>query len=237
MSKEQRADGEPWDIPGLRLQYDVAPGHWLLTQFRPADQCDVGAWTPKSFDAYVRIAYPFRELTSGRLIRWSELAQRSGEAVGPSTAARELLSRERASIDGQKIFALAQLPDEELRILTSLLRTHSETPDSTWLCIWEGYGDLGLQPDPRPKEPPRLRFPDRDRQYVLYRGGADAPLLVREGHNYMGDIWWPDDRAWVLTTDTDFDWVYLAGSTDVIEDLVSAPGLEVFVTGPDDPAG
>lgn len=39
---------------------------------------------------------------------------------------------------------------------------------------------------------------------------------------------WPDDRAWVLVTEIDFDSTIVAGSSALVADLVSDPGVEAL---------
>jgi len=90
---------------------------------------------------------------------------------------------------------------------------------------------------------PRLRMPNRD--YVLFRGAvstfvdpkwehevpwssdhaaddeqrwrrpADAPALV-----------WPDDHAWVMVSEVDWDFTVVAGSTELVNAIVADPRLE-----------
>ena len=33
--------------------------------------------------------------------------------------------------------------------------------------------------------------------------------------------WWPDDRSWFVATEIDFPWSYVAGSTSLIDALMS----------------
>jgi hypothetical protein len=40
--------------------------------------------------------------------------------------------------------------------------------------------------------------------------------------------WWPDDRAWCVATEIDFDSTLVGGSEALIEDIVRAPTLEAF---------
>lgn len=42
------------------------------------------------------------------------------------------------------------------------------------------------------------------------------------------NLFWPDDRAWCVASEIDFDSTLVAGSTALIEALLTAPGLEVW---------
>ena len=81
------------------------------------------------------------------------------------------------------------------------------------------------------------------RHYVLFEAGANdfvnvdwpthAPWV--DGLRWVNstNILWPDDHAWVLATDIDFDSTLVAGSTELIRDLVQTPGLEVLPVSTD----
>jgi len=43
---------------------------------------------------------------------------------------------------------------------------------------------------------------------------------------------WPDDHAWVLATEIDFDSTLIAGTTELIETLLQTPGIEVLQIQP-----
>jgi hypothetical protein len=53
------------------------------------------------------------------------------------------------------------------------------------------------------------------------------------GHFQSPNIWWPQDRSWVVGTEID-DWnTYVGGSEACIEELLASPRLEVVPSGPD----
>lgn len=83
------------------------------------------------------------------------------------------------------------------------------------------------------EEPPRLPLEDLGRNYVLYQGTTDAASIVQREHGYLPDIWWPDDRVWVFTTDVDLDSAFLAGPTALVQELVESREVEAVVTWPD----
>lgn len=92
-------------------------------------------------------------------------------------------------------------------------------------------------------ESPRLELPGRG--HVLFRGGVselarpdwflDVPWRDRpaEEHGFepsalSPSIVWPDDRAWVLVTEADFDSTVIGGSRELIAALIAASGLEAL---------
>lgn len=100
----------------------------------------------------------------------------------------------------------------------------------------------GILPDEVSKGP-RLALPGRD--HILFRGGvaelAEADWMLgvpwrdreAEAHGFppqaqSPSLIWPDDRAWVLVTEVDFDSTIVAGSRDLIAQLTADPRLEAL---------
>lgn len=92
-------------------------------------------------------------------------------------------------------------------------------------------------------ESARLELPGR--AYVLFATAADefadpdcvlaAPWrdLPAERHGFppsafSPSILWPEDRAWVLVSEIDFDSTIVAGSTELVAALCADPGLEAM---------
>ncbi|MET1017998.1 MAG: hypothetical protein ABWX76_14335 [Leifsonia flava] len=79
---------------------------------------------------------------------------------------------------------------------------------------------------------------DTGRHYVLFEAGANsfadpawpdrAPWIDERRWSQSPSIIWPDDHAWVLATEIDFDSTLVAGTTKLIRELVQTPGLEVL---------
>lgn len=89
----------------------------------------------------------------------------------------------------------------------------------------------------------RLELPGRG--YVLFRGGAtelaDPDWMLRvpwrdrplEEHGFppsahSPSLVWPDDRAWMLVTEVDFDSTIVAGTPELVRALCTDPRLEAF---------
>ena len=58
---------------------------------------------------------------------------------------------------------------------------------------------------------------DREREARASPPSAHCPSLV-----------WPDDRAWVLVTEVDYDSTIVGGSSELIRALVADPRLEAL---------
>jgi hypothetical protein len=58
--------------------------------------------------------------------------------------------------------------------------------------------------------------------------------VFREGdHRQVPDLWWPADRSWCLATDPDFQWLYVGGTSEYIEEITSSTEIEALRTTPD----
>ncbi|MGD6978833.1 MULTISPECIES: hypothetical protein [Citricoccus] len=81
------------------------------------------------------------------------------------------------------------------------------------------------------------------RDYVMFEAGAQdfadtrwparAPWVGDVTRAQSPSILWPEDRAWVLATDIDFDSTLIAGTAALVEELIQTPGLEVLAVRPD----
>jgi hypothetical protein len=97
----------------------------------------------------------------------------------------------------------------------------------------------------RPKESPPPAFPASvldgpkvDNSYLLFGGklseagdwgAADWGHGIRRAVN-SPNLMWPADRAWFVTTNIDGTWTGIGGSTELIDDLLRDPRLEVVRT-------
>jgi hypothetical protein len=210
---------------GLEPVLDPAPARWVVDALPDFAARVAGSLVPAGYDMYVRVVQP---------------APRRGDAQ-PSTG---------------------NLSDRQLDGLIPLLARATTAAATCWFCLWDGFGFLhpgsisvagAANPwsDP-PGEPwrggldvsalPRLHLPNRD--YLMFRGPVSAARLVgrelgpyalpwREGPN----LWWPDDRAWVVASEIDLDSTYIACAAPLGAALLASDALDCFAASPDDPFG
>jgi hypothetical protein len=228
----------------LPLSDEVQAADWIRERLHPFAQ-DVGSVVPAGFAAYARIFHPAS--IAGRYkvdVRWSEVATLSGKTVHPEMQFHAIAppalgpDRPREGV----------LSESQARTLVALLSRHTATPNSCWLCLWEGYGYLtpgavaplvaarppfarirvglrGLQlrwskpPFPH-RGGPRVRLPGRD--YLLFR----APLTEALGWEDGPNLWWPDDHAWCVASEIDFPYTYVGGSQELIDAILEHPAIE-----------
>lgn len=78
---------------------------------------------------------------------------------------------------------------------------------------------------------PRVRLPNRE--YLLATGAlAEVASLEEALGRQSPNLWWPEDRAWCVATEIDFAWTYVAGTTELVEELIAVRALEVLVAEP-----
>lgn len=193
----------------MPLEYvdDLTPAKWIADRLHPFAQ-DAGAIIPPGFDAYARIFHP--------------AARRDGQDRLPRTGT---------------------LPLHIARALVGVLGNHTRTPERCWFAAWEGWGDpvfatSGAGNDaaappaitvvPRPNRP-TFKVPGRG--YYIARGPLSAALETVYGatfHYQSASLWWPDDQAWCVATEVDFDWTYVGGSKDCMAAVLGDPNLEAL---------
>jgi hypothetical protein len=64
---------------------------------------------------------------------------------------------------------------------------------------------------------------------VQWTGKSAPPVRVQSPNQ-----WWPEDRAWCVATEIDFDSTLVAGSEELVEEITNHPELEAFTVGPTD---
>ena len=216
----------PSPASGLVIETDLAPAAWIEPRLR-ARSFEVGMTAPQGFEAYARIFFPFvadaeadGKVSGQEQVSWTETARRN------QRVAHALMEQETIQAPGQEATCLNELPNEQLDALLSILTRHT-TSAHGWFLLWDGFANL----DERVFElQPKVRHPMRD--FYLLSGALTTYRNLPDDPNF----WWPDDRAWCLSTDTDFCWAYVAGSAACIGEVLSVPELDAYETNPSNPA-
>ncbi|MDQ6855877.1 MAG: hypothetical protein M3Z57_02230 [Candidatus Dormibacteraeota bacterium] len=116
---------------------------------------------------------------------------------------------------------IGSLPQDLVAQLAAALGRHTSTPERCWFAIWNGFG--AMPPDVR--SAPTFATPNR--KYHLLAGPVASAADV--GHPALGqspNLWWPDDHAWCVATEIDFNTTYIACGDTAREDIVALPALE-----------
>ena len=232
--------GDPFRIGALVRQVDVAPGDWVVAGVHHFEY-DVGSLVPVGFEAYARVFHPAargRDLddAGGTDVRWSEVAAANGRSAHPLmqwgsiTGGWEYLNGatqpglwDRPPQDGS-------LPVRLATVLAGILGRHTSTPDGCWFAAWEGSGGAAWPSE----DGPMLAMPQR--AMGLFAGPLTAVTtsLDHPPFEQLASLWWPDDRAWCVATDTDLMSTYLGGSLACVTAVVASVDLEAALVSVDD---
>ena len=231
----QWRDEHTWDPShgtGLVIQGDPARAAWIGPLLVPGS-FKVQMTVPRGFDAYARVFFPFPgaaivadgEVAGQELITWTEMARRNGRTAHALMEAETILAGPAG--DDYPGAGPGSLAGGQFDALLPILTRHTSSPDS-WFLLWDGFGNLNERAFN--DHGPKIRHPMRD--YYLLRGPH---------HSYAGfpddpGYWWPQDRAWCVVTDTDFDWAYVAGSAACINEVLAVPVIDAYATAPENPA-
>jgi hypothetical protein len=213
-------------IDGVRWLADTSPANWINPLLHPPF-VDTGSIVPVGFESYCRIFHPIRsrELGSG-MITWAELATRNDRHVHPEMQFHAI-STPRGTPSPQTYERgigpeWGSLPLEERFELIRQLGPATQTRERCWFLMWEGFGDVSFG------SAARVEIGQRD--YAMYAGPIEAAAISLNDRvpSNSPNMWWPEDRAWIVVTDIDFAWTYVGGHEDIIGRLVSSQTLEAF---------
>jgi hypothetical protein len=147
------------------------------------------------------------------------------------------------------------LPPEPCEALRGLLLPHTSSPDLAWFCLWEGNGAFwsrshtqtfpgdatqeeieGLLAEAEAQDAVLAATPRVEayaRSYFLLRGPLSAACSLEPSGWYTSpNLWWPDDRTWIVITEVDGYSTYVGGSRDAIDDLIASSEVESIEVNP-----
>src|SRR4029077_6679439 len=129
----------------------------------------------------------------------------------------------------------AQLPEPDFGRLLKFLAETTGTPDRIWLLVWDGYG-MQFEHPPGSAFEVSTSLTGSGRRYRLHRGRMESGEGMKDGppHDEPPNFWWPEDRAWIVSTDIDGTSTYVGGSTTLIDRILADEELEAFPADLDD---
>lgn len=242
--------------PRLRAVTDVSPADWVADGIG-SFASGVAGLVPPRFAAYARILHPARSRDE-RPVRWAEVAAWAGRTVHPLAQFHAISRPHQGAGRGPAPWdeepSPGHLEPSLLAALCDTLARHTGATDRCWFCLWEGFGWIHGSPavaimgSPGPVPPafppevingPRVRLPGRD--YLLFSGPLEAAAGM--GWQVSADwfdpqspnLFWPDERAWLVATEIDLDSTYVGGSADLVDALLADERLEAWRARPTDP--
>jgi hypothetical protein len=218
-------------IGGLEVVQDLEPAAWLVAQLQSwaPDPATLASFLPAGFDGYVRILHPAYRIAPDGLwqpVHWRDLPQRLGP-IGAETGFCELTGwRPHEPSPG----GVDREPDDgtmnaaDLQTVAAFMSGWTTTPDDVWFCVWAGYGWPEL---PRVDDRNHLvQLPHRD-HWLCHGTMADALQLP---HGQAPTLWWPNDKAWCISTEIDGYSTFVAATARCVDTLLALPELETVET-------
>jgi hypothetical protein len=215
------------------------------------------SFAPAGFEAYARVFHPAGSTDGGA--RWADLGAARGVSLSPDVGFSEVtgLGPGDPALDDLTPSEGA-LPQEPCSALARVLRRHTATPDSCWFCLWEGNGAFwshahtslaadDASPAERERERDDARRQDdvlhgtprveaENRAYFLFHGPLEAACAFEPAGWYDSpNLWWPEDRAWIVVTEVDGYSTYVGAGAAAIGDVVGSDELEAIAVPHDVP--
>ena len=230
----------------IRAVDDASEAQWVPD--RLSLDPTVNFCVPKGYCSHVRIFHPARRLRieNGRILEapatWKAVAALRGRTAHglmqwPGINVLPPLDDPVMDLLLEAGHTVIDVPDEgSLPIETAIplrrvLERHTESPDSCWIGVWEGFGGF------RAGIPSTESISTRHRRWRLFRGPLRALELsfIEPRHTHQSaNLLWPQDRGWFVATEIDNDSTYVGGSEDLVADLLDCSELETYAANPED---
>lgn len=220
-----------WLSPNVELMTETSAAEWVEIRLKPWEQEAVRlhSYMPDAFDAYGRLFHPAGERGGARPgVRWAELAARSRRPLSAESSffdASGIAPGDNERLNDVEPLAGA-MPEGLLERLTGFLGSWTEQDELTWMCLWDGNGTwwkgshgLTSMPDTKPDEIARAERIDDERDsvlritprviapargYFLFRGSLGSALdLYGQAGGQSPNLWWPESRRWLVSTEVD----------------------------------
>jgi hypothetical protein len=207
---------------GLEPIADVSAGDWIAERLR-GPLGTVGSVVPRGFAAYARVLHPV-EFDDGRTpLTWAQVCQFTGRiphafmqwsAITTRTGEAEVATVRSGVWDNGDV-QVGGLAPSALSALIDVLAPATGGQDC-FHALWERW------------------------DYLLFRGPLQAALDMGWHGSPSGfepqspSLLWPADHSWCVSTKIAFDSTLVAGSEDLINAILTAPGLDAWPIEPDD---
>jgi hypothetical protein len=214
---------------------------WVSRALDDDPQWTVAGLVSRDYPSYARILHPANAADGGRGVSWRAIADAVGAIIHPSVQWHRLERKLRPEIAEELGLRIdwggfvapseGDMPIRTMRSLFPVLAAHTHDP----ICMaayWIGRG--GAQ---EWSAAPTICIPEHalEWEYALFSGTLadvveqpelDGPLDFSP--NYL----WPLDRAWLLSTQEDFDSTVLGGTASLIADICAQSELEAVPVSP-----
>lgn len=224
----------------MEIEADVTRADWMRPRLLPFGG-RVGSAVPRGFEAYARVLHPVELHKTPGIQRWAEVARLTGRRLHARAqfwciAGRATLN---ATDSGWQEGAprAGQLDRTTQTELLATIAAHDVrgTERECIAAVWHGWGFMRRSFEI--EHAPRMHLPHRD--YVLFRGAlAEVPALgltePRQFFHFTPALLWPEDAAWCVATEIDFDSTLVGGPREIVDAVLTNTQLEAFEVNTDD---
>ncbi len=208
---------------------DASQVEWLL-RYSSTEPLVVQSYVSAGFAAYARVLNPANGF-DGAPVRWSKIAQQVGVELTAETQWSDLAFNLRDDGELSNLDAPDWSPDPGMaRALTSVLGPYTATPQDCYFLIWEGYASVSDYFT----ELDALKIAvSQHRSLFLLNGDlqdACAPFIDDDGR--LPNWWWPAAQEWCVANDIYARSVFVGGSQECIDAVLSCPDLEALPISP-----
>jgi hypothetical protein len=207
---------------------ELGEANWIGPLLSPPFT-NTGSIVPAGFEAYCRIFHPIEgNGVAPKSMRWSDLATMNGRVGHPEMQFHAITRPQGVPApEGYERGVgpeWGSLPHKERRELVRILGLEMSNRCVCYFLIWDGYGDVSI-PTPR-------RVTIGGRAYALYSGPIEDCMKSLNNDSSIPsnspNMWWPEDRSWIVVTDIDFAWTYVGGSVSLISNILQDSALEAL---------
>lgn len=227
----------PWHTGPLMLDTVVPTGY--------------GYYLRLNYPAWWRSSQPATTLDETptcppRPVPWSEVARWAHKSLVNVVSFSDLVPEELPqSEQAPWTDPPSGLSESVLKDLVPVLRSLTKTPNQIWMAFWDGSGlwngsdrtvsQYGQTSDPMRAVQTRVRlvprwspsgWEDHGRRYWLAIGSLDAILNLSSLH-IEPNLWWPNDRAWFISQEVDWDTAVIGTTQTGAERLSAISGLDI----------
>jgi hypothetical protein len=227
-------------------------GAWIAPALRDGFGGYVKQQVPQVYEAYARILHPVRD-DERAAVTWAEVARRLGtvahremqwHAIVGSYDTFNFTDSRWSGSDPMT----GELAKDKLDALCAVLAGHTGTPASAYF----GISTIRSGVEDEWPDAPQLEQPARE--WVVLKGPLAAvgriALSSRHGFSFVfyadgrkpdpdadpperfrreaPNLIWPEDRAWFVASEIDFDSTLLGGSRELVDAILAAPELEAW---------
>lgn len=207
-------------MPSATPLASVDHGRWFVDAL--SGELTVDGLVPAVFEDFVRLLHP-AEADDGRLVRWAEVAAEQGTTLH-AAAQFPYLARRRNAGSGRGWRGTdpweGSLDLRTLETLAGVLAGHTDTPDTVWLNLWDGWGGL---PDAWAARP-RLDQEGGYRRYFAFRCALDEVAASAVRFDRIG--WENADTAGTVSVSAEYT------GDDPVDEPQDAGGLDLSLQSP-----